>query len=539
MSTPRIELLEERCLLSGGMREYMIPTPNSHPIGIAAGPDSNIWAVGYASGPRTDKIWRMSTDGEFTPSDGFDAVVSSYPIFIVAGPDGNLWFTEDDARNGNDIVRMNPSGEVTGRFPVPTPHANLTWIRVGPDGNLWFTESGGGGFDVSKIGRITPDGTITEFTQGLTPNCRPFGITAGPDGNVWFAEYAANKIGRITPDGVITEFDTPLAGPHDIALGADGALWFTEYDANKIGRITPTGVVTNQWPIPTPNSGPLGITAGPDGNLWFTEYNEVGTKIGRITTAGAITEFTVSTENGRPFTLTVGPDNDIWFTESVTGKIGKIYVLSGTGATLSATAGQRFAAVVASFHDDQPGMGDTSYTARVTWDDGHSSSGGIADNGDGTWDVAASHTYAASGTYTVTVTITDLTDSRMMTTTTGTVEVTAPAAPPSGNSGPDATTFKFIAVLPPVSAIGRITASLTEILPSHDAFVAEGVFSSPTVAPSTAPLPGSSFLSHEAGASSASGLSSLLHHSIPAVRQEPLSRFRSDVVDLLAINLWS
>jgi streptogramin lyase len=47
----------------------------------------------------------------------------------------------------------------------------------------------------------------------------------------------------------------------------------------------------SQFPIATPNSVPQGITMGPDGALWFTEA--LGNKIGRITTAGVITEYTI------------------------------------------------------------------------------------------------------------------------------------------------------------------------------------------------------------------------------------------------------
>ena len=39
-------------------------------------------------------------------------------------------------------------------------------------------------------------------------------------------------------------------------------------------------------------------TAGPDGNLWFVENS--ANKIGRITTAGVVTEFAVPTANSRP-----------------------------------------------------------------------------------------------------------------------------------------------------------------------------------------------------------------------------------------------
>ena len=44
-----------------------------------------------------------------------------------------------------------------------------------------------------------------------------------------------------------------------------------------------------EFPVPTAESGPQGIAAGPDGALWFTEME--GGNVGRITTAGTITEF--------------------------------------------------------------------------------------------------------------------------------------------------------------------------------------------------------------------------------------------------------
>ena len=54
-----------------------------------------------------------------------------------------------------------------------------------------------------------------------------------------------------------------------------------------------SGQTITEFPLPNPGSGPLGMTAGPDGNLWFTE--QFGPGIGRITTAGTITEFTIPT----------------------------------------------------------------------------------------------------------------------------------------------------------------------------------------------------------------------------------------------------
>ncbi len=91
--------------------------------------------------------------------------------------------------------------------------------------------------------------------------------------------------------------------------------------ANKIGRITTAGVVT-EFPIPTADSAPNGIAAGPDGNLWFTEH--AANQIGRITTAGVITEFSIPTVNSVPGGIAAGPDGNLWFTEYVGNQIGRI-----------------------------------------------------------------------------------------------------------------------------------------------------------------------------------------------------------------------
>src|SRR5207244_2869658 len=50
----------------------------------------------------------------------------------------------------------------------------------------------------------------------------------------------------------------------------DGSLWFTENTGNRIGRITTAGAITEQ-PLPFAAAGAEEITTGPDRNLWFAE----------------------------------------------------------------------------------------------------------------------------------------------------------------------------------------------------------------------------------------------------------------------------
>src|SRR5262245_34130047 len=123
----------------------------------------------------------------------------------------------------------------------------------------------------------------------------------------------------------ITQFPIPSASsnPFGITRGPDSNLWFTESLAGRIGRITPAGVVTEFSAGLTPGSQPAEITAGSDGNLWFTE--QFPDRIGRITPAGVITEFAAGlTPNGQPLGITAGPDGNLWFTEQSGNAIGRI-----------------------------------------------------------------------------------------------------------------------------------------------------------------------------------------------------------------------
>jgi hypothetical protein len=135
--------------------------------------------------------------------------------------------------------------------------------------------------------------------------------------------------------------------------------------------------------------------------------------------------------------ITPGPDENLWFAELSANKIGKLYVLTASGLSLgeAVQAGQTLDAVVANFHDDQPGMLGRNYQVDINWGDG-SSPGQAWAAGGGNWVATGSHIYADPGHYDITVSINDLTDSRMSATASSTVEVAPPSAPsPGGHLG--------------------------------------------------------------------------------------------------------
>lgn len=305
--------------------EYPVPSANSNPNGITAGPDGALWFAEDAEG--ASKIGRITTAGAVTEYNaGLDP--NSGPFDIKNGPNGQLWFTESGFTDTcgtipNGIGSITTSGVVTNYTSGFTTCAGPYGITAGADGNLWFTE-----YTAGVYGKMTTSGSVSEFSNLPTSNSAPAMITSGADGNVWFSEAAGNNITRATIAAnppAASEF-ADGNGPYGITQGPDGNTWFTDCSgsgtADAIGKIDALGNITYYTANLTQGSCPVEITAGPDGSLWFTEYS--GNNIGRITVTGTITEYTIPTANSLPYFIATGSDGSLWFTESGANQIGRL-----------------------------------------------------------------------------------------------------------------------------------------------------------------------------------------------------------------------
>ena len=187
-----------------------------------------------------------------------------------------------------------------------------------------------------------PQLAVTEYPVPFSPG----GIVAGPDGALWFTSslLASASIGRITTSGTVTQFMLPALPPNPPpfsnlgaivrgpVVGPDGALWFTEdfgsLGVSVIGRMTTAGAVTEfQLPGTGGLVGANFITVGPDGALWFTFINQTThvDSIQRITLSGTFTAlYTLPNLFTLPDEIVTGPDGALWFTEGGYNKIGRI-----------------------------------------------------------------------------------------------------------------------------------------------------------------------------------------------------------------------
>lgn len=306
----------------------------------------------------TAETWKSKT----STSNGAKITIWTGPtdhgssLAITSGIDKSLWvtLTADSA-----IMKISTAGKAE-IYPTPTPDSSPEAITVnGKD--MWFSE-----WAAECVGSITAAGTITEYSTGLAEtnsvgmttadkdvwfttdhngigrvagagklhlypfpddSSQPTAITLGPDGNVWFVEAAGYNVGKMTSEGKVTEYSVGFNGfsnSFGIAAGSDGRIWFTD-PANspaRIGAINTDGTGLTYY-----SAGLTGqadsIVAGPDGNLYFGEF---GGAVGKITTAGVITEYPLEQSEGSfpVLSLTVGPNGNIWFSNNSHSQVGEL-----------------------------------------------------------------------------------------------------------------------------------------------------------------------------------------------------------------------
>jgi streptogramin lyase len=237
---------------------------------------------------------------------------------IVMNPGNVTYNITQEWLNSLNTCAFGPFGKITN-FQVGSPGVQIYGIAGGPDGNVWFTYNDSSG---TQIGRITPAGKVTLFRVNTPSGALLMPIMAGPDGNLWFVadHYMGSyqAIGRITTSGSVRLFTKglqPNAGVFDIAAGNDGNMWFTEQNQQtpRVGRITPAGEIT-EFSIKATAPALAGITAGPDGKEWFTA--DFAGFVASITPHGTVTQYYLW-QGSSPYDIATGADANVWFTCSV------------------------------------------------------------------------------------------------------------------------------------------------------------------------------------------------------------------------------
>ncbi|MEJ0047445.1 MAG: hypothetical protein WDN04_16035 [Rhodospirillales bacterium] len=304
--TPTAETWTAKKFKSNGaaITIYSAPTDHGSQLQITSGIAKSLWVASTGS----SAITKLSVKGKATiyPT----PTPNSAPEGIAANGKA-MFYTEWATPCAGKILG---SGSQT-EYSTGLSQTNSTAMATGPNKTAWFVT------DFSGIGKISAVGKVKLYSFPNQGN-QPLAITAGPDGNMWFIEGVGPNIGKVTPTGKITEYNTGLGDSFSfgIATGSDGRIWFAHNGSNSIGAITADGKTVTDYTTGF-TGDPISIVAGPDGNLYFGETTPV---VGRITTAGVVTEYPFTASEGTfPILgITVGPDGNIWFANNSHSQVG-------------------------------------------------------------------------------------------------------------------------------------------------------------------------------------------------------------------------
>src|SRR6266851_4598679 len=178
-----------RITTSGVVTEFPIGGSSSdqlQPTEIVAAPDGNLWFNQTRPSAPQGEVGRMSPNGAFTL---FRFPKGSRPVGMAVGPDGNVWVTDP---GGNTITRMSPNGAFR-QFALSRLNAQPLGITSGRDGHLWFTEGGA----IASIGVRVPEAKLSarQFTFASTSSARTLAIS-----NTGEAPLHISSISLVGPD---------------------------------------------------------------------------------------------------------------------------------------------------------------------------------------------------------------------------------------------------------------------------------------------------------------------------------------------------
>jgi 6-phosphogluconolactonase (cycloisomerase 2 family) len=384
-------------------------TPLANPIpagtgalGMVTTPDGRFVYVADTDGHRL-LSYSVEKSGALTKLD--EAQTDGDPFELAMAPNGRTLYAAAQGTNQVASFSVSPNGHLTPLPSVPSGGTNPRGVAVSPDGRFVYVTNGTRNPAVPgtlAIFAVTDGGSLKLLTS-IDIGRFGSGITISPDGRFLYAEsQATNQIHAYQrgADGLLTELSgSPIASPND----PEGII--VTPDAGHI-----YAAATGENSDGTPGSGPGNVQAfqvQPSGSLGPAKLFDAGSLPNALALSPSarflyatngdsnnITAYAIGSDGalsqipGSPFSKGIdspGPESMAMLpNQGPTGRFSVSTSKSGTLAHFDATAS-----------DDSDGR-----VARYDWDFGD---GTVLPNGGST----PSHTYTRSGTFTITLTVTD------------------------------------------------------------------------------------------------------------------------------------
>jgi tripartite motif-containing protein 71 len=249
-----------------------------------------------------------------------------YPIDVAAIPSGDVYVAE---WSGNDIQRLDGSGNSIVRWPTPGAAASVTptakGVYVPGEPNQVRLYDGAGGL-LDQFGGAG---------SGLGQFNFPGGSAADADGNLYVADVGNHRVQKLDPAGApLAVFgsqgsgDGKLNSPRDVAVDAAGNVYVADTGNHRIEKFAADGAFLAKWGSFGSGDGqfknPTGVALDSRGHVFVSDdgndrIEELGADGGFVAKWGTLGGG--QGELNRPAGLTVDPSGAIWVADYANHRI--------------------------------------------------------------------------------------------------------------------------------------------------------------------------------------------------------------------------
>jgi 6-phosphogluconolactonase (cycloisomerase 2 family) len=383
-------------------------TTGSSPEGVAVSPNGRFLYTTNFNPPGSVSVFAIAADGSLSPVScaGSNCTTGSNPIGVAVSPDGRFLYIANNSSSSVSVFAIAADGSLS---PVSCPGSNCHTgsnpfgVAVSPSGRFLYTANESSGsvsvFAIAADGSLSPV-SCPGSNCSTGPSSQPAGVVVSPNDQFLYttnANSSSVSVFAIAADGSLSPVSCPGSNCHTglaplaVAMSPNGRFLYAANSGDDTVSVFAIAADGSLSPITCPGSNcntgsqPEGVAVSPNGRfLYATNYGPSTVSVFAIASDGSLSPVTCGSNcntGAQPQFLSVAITPD-----------------QAPAAAFTAAPGSPGSA--SSFDGSASTGAPGQHVARYDWDFGDGTS---APNGGPT----PTHTYAAAGSYTATVTVTD------------------------------------------------------------------------------------------------------------------------------------